>query len=83
MQNIEKKLDGQLADVKKQLHENCKSFKSNNEFLHYNNKTPPTTPIQWAKGTAGVPCFTKSMKTDCQEQNRIQLKSGFSEDQIS
>ena len=54
MQNIEKKLDGQLAGVKKQLHENCKSFKSNNEFLHYNNKTPPTTPIQWAKGTAGV-----------------------------
>ena len=53
MQNIEKKLDGQLAGVKKQLHENCKSFKSNNEFLHYNNKTPPTTPIQWAKGTAG------------------------------
>ena len=49
--NDKKKLDEQLADVRKQLHENYNSFKSNNELLHYQNKTPPTTPTQWAKGT--------------------------------
>ena len=48
--NVRKKLDEQLADVRKQIHENYNSFKSNNEFLHYNNKTPPSTPTQWAKG---------------------------------
>ena len=41
----------QLADARKQLHENYNSFTSNNEFLHYNNKTAPTAPTQWAKGT--------------------------------
>ena len=49
--NVKKRLDEQLADVRKQLHENYNSFKSNNELLHYNNKTPPTTPTPWAKGT--------------------------------
>ena len=52
--NIKKKLDEQLADVRKQLHENYNSFKSNNKLLHYHNKTPPTTPTQWAKGTTLV-----------------------------
>ena len=41
--NVKKKLDEQLADVRKQLQENYNSFKSNNELLHYHNKTPPTT----------------------------------------
>ena len=36
------------ANVRKQLHENYNSFKSNNELLHYHNKTPPTTPTPWA-----------------------------------
>ena len=49
--NVKKKVDDQLADVRKQLHENYDSFKSNNELLHYHNKTPATTPTQWAKGT--------------------------------
>ena len=49
--NVKKKLDEQIADVRKQLHENCNSFKSNNELLHYHNKTPPTNPTPWAKGT--------------------------------
>ena len=35
--NVKKKLDEQLADVRKQLHENYNSFKSNNELLHYHN----------------------------------------------
>ena len=48
---VKKKVDEQLADVRKQLHENCNSFKSNNELLHYHNKTPPTTITPWAKGT--------------------------------
>ena len=37
--------------MRKQLHVNYSSFKSNNELLHYHNKTPPTTPIEWTKGT--------------------------------
>ena len=41
--NVKKKPDEQLADVREQLHENYNSFKSNNELLHYHNKTPPTT----------------------------------------
>ena len=49
--NVKKKLEEQLVDIRKQLHENYNSFKSNNEFLHYNYKTLPTTPTQWAKGT--------------------------------
>ena len=49
--NVKKKLDEQLADVRKQIHESYNSFKSNNQLLHYHNKTPPTTPTQWAKGT--------------------------------
>ena len=49
--NVKKKLDEQLADIRKQLHQNYNSFKSNNELLHYHKKTPPTTPTQWAKGT--------------------------------
>ena len=49
--NVKKKLDEQPSDVRKQLHENCNSFRSNNKFLHYNNKTSLTTPTQWAKGT--------------------------------
>ena len=53
--NVKKKLDEQLADVRKQLHENCyNSFKSNNELLHYHNKTPPTTSTQWEKGTTVI-----------------------------
>ena len=51
---VKEKLDEQLTDVSKQLHENYDSFKSNNEFLHHNNKTPPATPTQWAKGTTLV-----------------------------
>ena len=49
--NVKKKINEQLADVRKQLHENCNSFKSNNELLHYHNKTPPTAITPWAKGT--------------------------------
>ena len=49
--NVKKKLDEQLLDVRKQLHENFSSLKSNNELLHYHNKTPPTTLTPWAKGT--------------------------------
>ena len=49
--NVKKKLDEQLADARKQLHENYNSFKSNSKLLHYHNKTPPTTPTPWAKGT--------------------------------
>ena len=54
---VRKKLNEQVADVRKKLHKNCNSFKLNNELLHYNNKTLPSTPNQWAKGTtliAGV-----------------------------
>ena len=46
-----KKLDKQLANVRKQFQENYNSFKSNGEFLHYNNKTPPNTLTRWDKGT--------------------------------
>ena len=49
--NVKKKLDEQLADIRKQLHKNYNSLKSNNELLHYHNKTPPTTLTPWAKGT--------------------------------
>ena len=49
--NVKKKLDEQLAHVRKKLHENYNSFKSNRELLHYHNKTPPTTPTPWAKET--------------------------------
>ena len=49
--NVKKKLDEQLADVRKQLHENYNSFKSINELLHYHNKAPPTTLTPWAKRT--------------------------------
>ena len=49
---VKKKLDEQLPDIRKQLHENYNSFKSNNELLHYHNKTPPTIPTHWAKGTS-------------------------------
>ena len=47
--NVKKKLDEQLADVRKQLQET--TFKSNNKLLHYNNNTPPNSPTQWATGT--------------------------------
>ena len=60
--NVKKKLAKQLADLRKQLHENYNSLKSNNELLHYHSKTQPTTLTPWAKGTtliAGIPCFTK------------------------
>ena len=83
--NVKKNLDEQLADVRKELHENYNSFKSNNEFLHYNNKTPPTTPNQWAKGTTlilGDSMLHEIDKNDCQEQNQTQLKSGFSEEPL-
>ena len=40
---IKKKLDEQLADVRKQLQENYSSFKSNKKLLHYHNKTPKNT----------------------------------------
>ena len=76
---VKKKVDEQLADVRKQLHENCNSFKSNNELLYYHNKTPPTP---WAKGTTLI--VRDSMLHEIVENrhsgaNRIQLKSGFSE----
>ena len=48
--NVKKKLDEQLADIRKQLHEKYNSFKSTNELLHYHNKTPPTAPTQWVNG---------------------------------
>ena len=83
--NVKKELDEQPADAKKQLYENYNSFKSSNKFLPYGNKTQATTPTQWAKGTpliAGIPCFRELMKTDCQKQSRIQLKSGFSEEPL-
>ena len=65
--NLKKKLDEQLAHVRKQLHENYNNFKSNNEFLHY-NKTPPTTPIQWAKGTTLIARDSMLHKID---ENRL------------
>ena len=49
--NVKKKLEEQLAVVRKQLHENYNSFKSNKELFHYRNKTPPDTLTPWAKGT--------------------------------
>ena len=49
--NVKKKLDEQLADIRKQRHKNYNSLKSNNELLHYHNKRPPTTLTPWAKGT--------------------------------
>ena len=49
--NVKKKVHEQLADVRKQLHENYNSFKSNKELLHYHDKKPPTTLTPWAKGT--------------------------------
>ena len=52
--NVKKKLDEQLADVRKQLHENYNSLKPNNELLHYHNKTAPTTLTPWAKGTTSI-----------------------------
>ena len=54
--NVKKKLDEQLADVRKQLHENYNSFKSNNEFLHYQNKPPPTTLINHMSKRNNVNC---------------------------
>ena len=66
--NVKKKLDEQLADVRKQLHENYNSFKSNNELLHYNNKTPPTTPTPWAKGTTLIVGDSMLHETD---ENRL------------
>ena len=48
---LRKKLEEQLAVVRKQLHENYNSFKSNKELFHYRNKTPPDTLTPWAKGT--------------------------------
>ena len=48
---MKKQVDEQLADVRKQLHENYNSVKSNNVLLHYQNKTLPTTPTPWAKET--------------------------------
>ena len=60
MENVRKKLDEQLADVRKILHENYNSFKSNNEFLYYNNKTPLSTPTQWANGTTLSQDFPRS-----------------------
>ena len=50
--NVKKKLDEQLADVRKQLQET--TFKSNNKLLHYNNNTPPNSPTQWATGTTFI-----------------------------
>ena len=49
--NVKKKIDEQLGDIRKQLHKNYNSLKSNNELQHYHNKTPPTTLTPWAKGT--------------------------------
>ena len=54
--NVKKKLDEQLADVRKQLHENYNSFKSNNEFLHYQNKPPPTTLINHMSKRNNINC---------------------------
>ena len=50
--NVKKKLDEQLADVRKQLQET--TFKSNNKLLHYNNNTPPNSPTQWATRTTFI-----------------------------
>ena len=77
--NVKKKLGEQLADLKTQLHENYNSFKSNNELLHYHNKTPPTTPTPWAKETmliAGDSILHDIYKSRLSGENRIQLKSG-------
>ena len=45
--NVEKKLDKQLADLRKQLHKNYNSLKSNNELLHYyhQNTTNYSNPM--------------------------------------
>ena len=47
--NAKEKLDEKLPNVRKQLHRNYYSIKSNNGFPHNNNKTPPTTPTQGQK----------------------------------
>ena len=43
-----------IAAIRKQLHNNYNNFKSNNEFLHHNNKAPSTTPTQRGKETAVI-----------------------------
>ena len=66
--NVKKTLVEQLADLSKQVHENYNSFKSNNEFLHFNNKAPQTTPTQWTKGTTLIAGDSMLHKID---ENRL------------
>ena len=83
--NVKKKLDEQLADVRKQLHENYNSFKSNNELLHYPNKTPATTPNPWAKGTrliAGDSMLHRIDEKRLSGAKPNQWKSGFLEEPL-
>ena len=55
--NVKKKLDEQLADVRKQLHENYNNFKSNNQFLHYHKKN--TTNYSNAHRKHNFTCWYK------------------------
>ena len=66
--NVKKKVDEQPADVRKQLHENYNSFKSNNELPHFQNKTRPTTPTPWGKGTTLIVGDSMLNETD---ENRL------------
>ena len=66
--DVKRKLNEQLADVRKQLHENYNSFKSNDELLHYHNKTPTTTPTQWAKETTLIAVNSMLQEID---ENRL------------
>ena len=71
--NVTQKLYEQLADVRKQLYESYNSFKSNNEFLYYHNKTLPTTLTQWVAPWCGGYhyCITSLNKTQTQVLRRF------------
>ena len=61
--NVKKKLAKQLVDLRKQLHENYNSLKSNNELLHYyhENTTNYSNPMGKRNNVncGGTPCFAK------------------------
>ena len=66
-------LDKQLADIRKQLHKNYNSLKSNNELLHYHNETPTATLTTWEKGTTLIAGDSMLHKID---ENRLSGATG-------